>query len=152
MATPDRPERWLRLLLRGTAVVMGSALIPAVMPLAWMDAVHQKLGMGPLPQGPVVEYLARTLSAFYAFHGGLLWIFAGDVRRYARPIGFSFGAGCVFGAALTVLDARIGLPAHWAMAEGPFVLLLSGAALLLLVRTRRGATDANPPPDGTKTC
>jgi len=108
-------------LLRGTAAVMMTAIVPAVMPLPWMDAVHRGLGMGPLPGGPVVEYLARSLSAFYAFHGGLLWIFAGDVSRYRPAIRFSFGAGLVFGAAVLVVDARAGLPLRWVLAEGPFV-------------------------------
>jgi hypothetical protein len=139
MPAPGRPERLLAWLLRGTAIVMGSALLPAVMPMAWMDAVHRSLGMGPLPQGPVVEYMARTLSAFYAFHGGLLWIFAGDVRRYAPAIGYCFATGLLFGAALLVVDTQARLPARWALAEGPFVAGLSAAALVLLARVRREA-------------
>lgn len=141
---PERAERALRILLRGAAAVMMTAIIPAAMPLSWMDAVHRWLGMGPLPRGPVVEYLARTLSAFYAFHGGLLWIFAGDVARYRPVIRFSFGAGLVFGAWVLVLDARSGLPLRWVLAEGPFVMALSLAALGLL--SRSGAPRRGGPP------
>lgn len=130
-------ERALVVLLRVTAAMMVAAIVPAVMPLAWMDAAHRWLGMGPLPRGPVVEYLARTLSAFYAFHGALLWIFAGDVRRYRPAIGFSFLAALVFGAGLLLVDARAGLPLRWILAEGPFVMALSAAALLLLSRIPR---------------
>jgi hypothetical protein len=127
-------ERALGTLLRVTAAVMATAIVPAVMPLSWMDAVHRWLGMGPLPRGPVVEYLARSLSAFYAFHGALLWIFAGDVRRYRPAIRFSFGAALLFGAGLLVVGARAGLPLHWILGEGPFVMALSLAALVLLSR------------------
>jgi len=134
--TPAGCERALVLLLRATAVMMIVAIVPAVMPLSWMDAVHRWLGMGPLPKGPVVEYLARTLSAFYAFHGALLWIFAGDVGRYLPAIRFSFCAGLVFGAAVLLVDARAGLPLRWILAEGPVVMVLSAAALVLLSRAR----------------
>jgi len=34
----------------------------------------------------LVPYLARLLSAYYFLQGGLLLIFATDVRRYAGPI------------------------------------------------------------------
>ncbi len=147
--TPAGCERALAVLLRVTAAVMATAIVPAVMPLAWMDAAHRWLGMGPLPRGPVVEYLARTLSAFYAFHGALLWIFAGDAARYAPAIRFSFGAGLVFGAAVLLVDARAGLPLRWILAEGPFVMALSAAALLLLARAVRPSPGSPRPWDGS---
>jgi hypothetical protein len=143
--TPATCERTLVVLLRVTAAVMISAIVPAVMPLSWMDATHRWLGMGPLPRGPVVEYLARTLSAFYAFHGALLWIFAGDVGRYRPALRFMFGAALVFGAGVLLVDARAGLPLRWILAEGPFVMALSAAALRLLSRLPAEKADDQAP-------
>jgi hypothetical protein len=35
------------------------ALAAVVMPMPWMAAIHRWLGLGEMPTGPVVEYLAR---------------------------------------------------------------------------------------------
>lgn len=143
----DGAGRGLRILLRITAAVMITALVPAAMPLSWMDAVHRWLGMGPLPRGPVVEYLARSLSAFYAFHGGLLWIFAGDVARYRPAIRFCFLVGLFFGAGVLIVDARAGLPWRWILAEGPFVMALSAVGWGLLSRAGPAEGSLSGPPD-----
>ena len=46
------------------------ALVPLWMPRAWIVAGHRWLGWGPFPDGPVAEYLARSVSALSAFYGG----------------------------------------------------------------------------------
>jgi hypothetical protein len=38
-----------------------------------------------MPTGPVVEYLARSLSAFYALMGALCLVLTTDLERY-RPL------------------------------------------------------------------
>ena len=67
-------ERALKLILR----VMGSssllALIFIGVPHSWLESIHAALGMGQLPDQPVVGYLARSTSAFYAMAGGLFWV------------------------------------------------------------------------------
>jgi len=67
-------EQVLKLFLRliGSAALL--ALIFVAAPHAWMDAIHAQMGMGQLPDAPVVGYLARSTSAFYALLGGLLWV------------------------------------------------------------------------------
>ena len=37
-----------------------------------MAACHEAMGLGPFPDAPIVEYLARSVSAYYAMLGGLL--------------------------------------------------------------------------------
>lgn len=53
-------DRFLRLFLWivGTASLLAVAAV--VMPYAWMNAIHQWLGMGRLPSDPIVGYLARS--------------------------------------------------------------------------------------------
>jgi hypothetical protein len=117
-------ERFLVLYTRTVGLVAGSAAFCALMPLRTMDAVHRALGMGPLPAGPIVEYLARTTSALYALLGALLWTVSFDVSRY-RPLvrgsGYAFMA---LGALLAWTGARAGLPGFWQAAEGPLNALL----------------------------
>src|SRR2546422_10765302 len=66
-----RIESYLKLLLQTFGAVTVIALFPFVMPRSWMAVVHEWLGMGVLPDNPVVEYLARTTSALYGLLGGL---------------------------------------------------------------------------------
>jgi hypothetical protein len=39
------------------------ALVPVVMSWSWMAATYRWLGLGEMPSGPIVEYLARSLSS-----------------------------------------------------------------------------------------
>lgn len=122
-------ERFLTLFLRAVGTVAGSAAFCAAMPLSWMDAAHRALGMGPLPEGPVVEYLARSASALYAFLGVLLWALSLDLARYrplVRLLGFALIA---LGFALLGIDRAAGLPAFWQAAEGPANVVLGGVIL-----------------------
>src|SRR2546423_1261960 len=61
------------------------ALVAVVMPTSWMAATHRWLGRGEMPTDPVVAYLARSLSAFYAVMGALCLVMAANLERY-RPL------------------------------------------------------------------
>ena len=50
----NRSEKALVLLLRLAAVLLLTAIIPAVMPFAWMKDIHRQLGMGELPEGVIM--------------------------------------------------------------------------------------------------
>jgi hypothetical protein len=75
----------LSILLRFLGVTALFALVAVFMPFSWMAATHRWLGLGEMPTGPVVEYLARSVSAFYAFFGAPCLVLAGDIERY-RPV------------------------------------------------------------------
>jgi len=121
----SRSETALIWLLRFSAAVLLGALVPVVMPHAWMDAIHRALGMGELPETPLTGYLTRSLSLFYAYHGGLLLFISFDVRRYLPLVQCLAGISLAFGVALLAIDAAVGMPTFWTAAEGPFVVLLS---------------------------
>ena len=128
-----RSDPALRFLLRffGTSSLL--ALIFVAAPSAWMDTIHANLGMGRLPDAPVVGYLARSTSAFYAFLGGLLWVVSFDLPRYRRVTNYLGIAIAAMGVALTLIDWFEGMPFFWKIWEGPFVTLL-GLAITLLNR------------------
>lgn len=138
---PLRVEALLRLVLRLEGSVALLALLAVVMPHAWMDATHHWLGLGPLPDAPIVGYLARSLSAFYALFGALLWWLSFDLQRHRSTIGFLAGATIGFGAILLGIDWAEGLPLAWKLFEGPWVMLL-GAVIGWLARSL--------PPSGNK--
>jgi len=112
-------DRFLVIFLRVAGAVSGSAALCAVMPLRAMDTVHRALGMGPLPNGPVVEYLARSTSAFYALLGALLWIISLDLPRYRPLVRLTGSAFVAMGILLLWTDIKAELPWFWQIAEGP---------------------------------
>ena len=57
-----KSDKALVLLLRIVGGPAVFALVAVVMPTSWMAATHRWLGLGEMPTGPVVEYLARSLS------------------------------------------------------------------------------------------
>ncbi len=126
-------ERPLVLLLRGIAVAAALAVVPVFMPHRWMDVCHHWLGLGTLREMPVIVYLTRSLSAMYVFHAGVLWIVAGDVRRYAALVTYLAAAFFAFGLVTLWIDIRAGLPWPWIAVEGPLGIAF-GAAVLILQR------------------
>lgn len=126
-------ERLLKLFLRLVGCVAVLAAFCAVMPYAWMDATHQYLGMGVLPDNPVVGYLARSTSALYAMFGGLFWVLSFDLQKYRPLLRYIGAATIVLGVLLLGVDRVEGLPRFWQIGEGPIdiaigiiVLWLSG--------------------------
>lgn len=134
-------ERLLRFLLRyiGTASLL--ALVAVFMPGDWMAATHLWLGMGELPREPVVGYLARSASLFYALLGGLLWVISFDLRRHRTVLLYLGGAFLFFGVTILGIDYRERMPLFWILTEGPVVTLF-GAAVMFL--TRKLSRDNSP--------
>jgi hypothetical protein len=127
------PERTLTILLRLIGAVLLLAAPAVFLPTEWMASVHAWLGLGEMPRGPLVEYLTRSVSALYAFHGALFLLVSTDVRRY-RALALFFGAGdVVFGLAIFGIGLRAGLPALWLWNEGPPTALI-GLLILWLAR------------------
>ena len=141
-----RARRALVFALRWIGTVSGTAIVAALMPLSWIAAAHEAIGLGPLPEGPVVEYLARSTSFLYAALGGLMWLIASDPVRHARLLGLILVLGFAAAPGLLVLDHCAGLPAWWRLGEGPAVLLICGVLAVLAARAgilfRSGRPDA----------
>ena len=129
-------ERRLVLFLRLCALITGFAIVPVFFPLPWMDDIHVQLIGQKLPQGPIVPYLARSLSAFYAMHGGLLFVISCDVRRFAPVLSFLIWTGLAFGLGLGVIDTLAGLPLQWTVGEVFSVLALMCVLLFLKTKAR----------------
>jgi len=127
----------LQLFLRVFAIVPMTAVFAAVLPIRVMGDIHQAIGLGPMPEGPIVEYLARSTSMFYALHGVLLWYLASDLRRYRDLFWFYLWMSLVFALGLFLTDLSAGLPLRWVLAEGPFVAALVGLIMMLFRSAER---------------
>ncbi len=131
----------LTLLLRLIGTASGLAIFAVALPYDWMNRIHLSLGMGPLPPDPIVGYLARTLSAFYAFYGALVWTLSFDTTRHRSIIQYVGLATIAFGVILLAVDWTEGMPFYWKLLEGP-VALVYGVLILLFNREQTAKQDA----------
>jgi hypothetical protein len=126
-----RADKALVILLRLVGVTALFALVAVVMPSSWMAATHRWLGLGEMPTGPVVEYLARSLSAFYAVFGALCLVLTTDLDRYRPLVRFLGVAFSLMSVALLGVDLAAGMPWWWSASEGPGGVVF-GALLFVL--------------------
>ncbi len=129
----ERILKWLLVILGGMAA---TAVVPLVMPFAWMQRVNDALGLAPLADTPLIQYLTRSLSGVYALFGVLTIYIGLDVRRYRRLIVVIGWLTCLLGVALTVVDFAVGMPPSWSWGEGPPTVLVAGAMIWLARRVR----------------
>src|ERR1700722_13410032 len=107
------PEKSLVWFLRFTALCLLAAAGAVVMPYSWMDAIHEWLGLGTLPDSPLVGYLTRSLSALYAILGALSWHVTSDLRRYLPMLRFSVMLSFGFSVTLIGIDWMVAMPTWW---------------------------------------
>ena len=129
-------ERTLRLVLRVIGTSGLFALIFVVAPFSWMDRIHAGMGMGRLPEQPVVGYLTRSVSFLYALLGGLFWTLSFDLQRYRSLLLYLGLAVTVFGVSLIGIGWWEDLPLVWKLWEGPFTVAL-GITIFMCARSLR---------------
>ena len=136
----NRCERILVLLLRLDATLLLVALVPSMMPFAWMKEIHRSLGLGELAGGPLIGYLTRSLSVMYAMHGAVVLFVSLDVRRFLPIVRLIAIVGILFGLWMTGLDVVVGMPLFWIVSEGPVIFLLG--CVMLWLTGRVGPSEA----------
>jgi hypothetical protein len=137
MASMTKADKVLAILLRLLGGGALFALVAVLMPVSWMAATHRWLGLGEMPTAPVVEYLARPVSAFYVLLGALFLVVAGDLERYRPLVRFLAVALGVMGAVFLGVDLAAGMPWWWTASEGPPGVAL-GAWMFFLARRNQG--------------
>jgi hypothetical protein len=110
------------------------ALVAVFMPVSWMAATHRWLGLGEMPIAPVVEYLARSLSAFYAIMGALCLVLSTNLDRYRPLVQFLGVAFALMSLVLLGVDLAAWMPWWWSASEGPGGVVFRA---LMFVLTRR---------------
>jgi hypothetical protein len=131
-------ERILVFLLRAGGVILVTAFFAAVMPTSWMAASHTRIGLGVFPEHALTEYLTRSISLLYGFHGVVLLAISRDVRRF-RPLVRVMGyQNLLFGPAILAIDFAAGMPMWWTLNEGPPITILGAAILWLSAKVPDG--------------
>jgi hypothetical protein len=129
-------ERWLKITLLLFGLPAAFAVVPFLMPVSWMGAIHEWLGMGVLPDKPVVDYLARYASGFSALYGFLLLLLLTDVRRYAPVITLQAVAIIVLSGVGAIFAWRAGMPTWWIIMDVVSCWGFCGAMLWLQTRIK----------------
>ena len=126
-------ERLLVWLLRLAGAVEILAFIAVVMPRSWMEIAHAWIGLGEMPQGPLLMFMIRQASYTYGVHGLSLWLIATDVDRFRPFIVFNAIAFLVAAPVFFLIDFTSGMPWWWAVSD-PASCAVFGAALFFLSR------------------
>lgn len=120
-------------ILRAVGTTLCLAFFAMVMPTSWMTESNARLGLEAFPEQPLTDYLTRSLSAMYGFHGLLMWVVSFDPVRL-RPVALFLGAkNVLFGSAMLAIDLNAGLPPWWTLLEGPPIVAV-GCIVLFLAR------------------
>ena len=72
-----------------------------------------------MPKRPVVEYLARSLSLFYAIVGVIFWYISFRVPQHWNFVRLVAVLFVVFGGLLWWIDVKSGMPLLWTLQEAP---------------------------------
>ena len=111
-------------ILRVVGALSMLAIVAVFMPLSWMASIHESLGLGKMAEGPIVEYLARSLSALYSLLGCWIFYLSGRVPAqlgFVRLFGVLFA---IFGVVLWWIGVKSSMPVAWVLLEGPPAILL----------------------------
>lgn len=135
-----RSERILVVILRVIGVAAIFAVPAIYFPYSWMNTIHASLGLGTLPDTPIVSYLARSLSMFYAVLGSVTLLVSSNIRYYHSMVTLLGTLFIIIGTTLLGIDIVSRMPGSWTVFEGPFTILM-GLGVLYLHRT----TERNPP-------
>jgi hypothetical protein len=125
-------EKALIVILRLSGIVLLTAFPMMLLPVDWMAATHRWLGLGEFPASTLVDYLTRSISFLYGFHGGLLLLISVDIRRYRGVLVYMIVMSVAFGASMIAVDLHAGIPLRWTLCEGPPIIVLSVVLAWLL--------------------
>ena len=124
-----RLQAWVLRLVGAVEVLAFGAV---VLPRAWMNAMHARMGLADMPEGPVFDSVMRQVSFTYGLHGIGMWLIASDVVRY-RPLVILTGIGYLAaGPAFLLIDLSNGMPWFWTAGNGGSCLLIGVLVLGLL--------------------
>lgn len=138
------PDRLLYRLVQFNAGILLAAAPCALLPFAWMDAVHREaVGLGSLPDVPITKYMARSLSLVYALHGVVILAVTRNWERFRPAVPVLAWSHVALGCGLIAIDLDAGMPWWWALGEGPG--LIGYAAIVLFAYRRASRSDSRVP-------
>lgn len=133
-----RLQSWILRIAGATEIL---AFIAVIMPRSWMEISHAWLGMGEMPDGPVLMFLIRQASYTYGMHGVSLWVLASDVVRFRKLVILNGIAYLLAGPVFFWIDYTTGMPWWWTVFDslgcGSFGAVLLGLNLIATNEQRK---------------
>ncbi len=86
-----------------------------------------------MPDLPILDYLARSVSLFYGIHGVLILYISFNLIHNLPILKLMCYLGFIFGIAIIFIDFAAPMPLYWAFMEGPFILTLNLAVYALVI-------------------
>lgn len=130
-------EKILVIILRTSGLLLITAFAAIFLPYETMAQIHRQIGLGDFPQLPILDYLARSVSLFYAIHGVIVLYISFDVRNYLPFLKLLCYLGFVFGVTLFFIDLNAPMPASWTFSEGPMILILNLVIYALVLKIEK---------------
>jgi hypothetical protein len=121
-------------LLRLAGVTEMLAFFAVVMPRSWMEVSHAWLGMGVMPDGPLIMFMIRQASYTYGMHGVSLLVLASDVVRFRKLVILNGIAYLLAGPLFLWIDYTAGIPWWWTVVDTAGCGF-TGIAILALARS-----------------
>jgi hypothetical protein len=121
-------------LLRLAGVTEVLAFFAVVMPRSWMEVSHAWLGMGVMPDGPLIMFMIRQASYTYGMHGVSLLVLASDVVRFRKLVILNGIAYLLAGPIFFWIDYTSGVPWWWTLFDS-VGCGFTGVAILVLARS-----------------
>lgn len=126
-------ENILKLILRLSGALLVLAFIAVFLPYEIMNVLHNQMGLGKLPQIPIVDYLARSVSLFYGIHGVFVIYISFNIRHYVKFLKLLCILGFIFGVTIFFIDLNAQMPAYWSYSEGVLVSSLNLLVYILVL-------------------
>ena len=130
-------EKVLIIILRVSGLLLITAFIFLFVPYEIMAQIHKQIGLGHFPQIPILAYLARSVSLFYAIHGAIILFISFDINKYSQILKLLCYLGILFGICLFFIDLNAPMPSYWTYGEGPLAVILSLIILVLISKIKK---------------
>lgn len=131
-------QSWL-LRLAGSFEIL--AFFAVIMPRSWMEVSHAWLGLGQMPDGPLIMFMIRQASYTYGMHGISLWVLASDVARFRTLVLLNGIAYLLAAPVFFLIDYTSSMPWYWTVMDSVGCGFF-GAVLLLLSRADSVSSNA----------
>ena len=136
-----RKDRLLKLFLTLVGVTDLLAIVVVFLPETWLGWAHEVVGLGTLPSGRIIGYMARSTSLLYGIHGAMLLAMASDVAHYRSLVCWYGRVIAVAGLMLVGVDIAESMPVWWTVFEGIAVVGI-GVVILTLCHDGLGSRAA----------
>ena len=130
-------EKIIIIILRVTGLLLMTAFVFVFVPYEIMAKIHKQIGLGEFPQIPILAYLARSVSLFYAIHGAIVFYISFDLMKYLPVLRLLCYLGILFGICPFIIDFNAPMPKYWVYGEGPLAIILSIFILVLASKLKK---------------